>query len=86
VQSAAVWSRSPPHRNHGCRIATRRAARAYRVGHSGAVAAHELGRKPKLTLHQRREPIRRRDVLGETLADIARSYNVSHSAISRLMA
>ena len=45
-----------------------------------------IGRKPKLTVHQRREAIRRRDVLGETLADIARSYNVSRSTISRLAA
>lgn len=46
----------------------------------------QMGRKPKLTVHQRREAIRRRDVLGETLADIARSYNVSRSTISRLAA
>ena len=45
-----------------------------------------LGRKPKLTEHQKREAIRRRDVNGETLAGIARSYNVSRSAISRLTA
>jgi DNA invertase Pin-like site-specific DNA recombinase len=45
-----------------------------------------LGRKPKLTPHQQREAIRRRDVDGETLADIARSYNVSRSTISRLTA
>ena len=45
-----------------------------------------LGRKKKLTLHQQREAIRRRDELGETLADIARSYNVSRSTISRLAA
>jgi DNA invertase Pin-like site-specific DNA recombinase len=43
----------------------------------------KLGRKPKLTDHQRREAIRRRD-RGETTADIARSYNVHHSTISRL--
>ena len=42
-----------------------------------------LGRKPKLTPHQQREAVKRRDA-GETLADIARSYNVSHSTISRL--
>src|SRR3954452_12738476 len=42
-----------------------------------------LGRKPKLTIHQRREAIARRDA-GEVLTDIARSYNVSHSTISRL--
>src|SRR6202011_5996573 len=49
VQTAAVWSRSPPHRNHGYSIAIRRAVRGYRAGHSGAVAAPKLGRKPKLT-------------------------------------
>jgi DNA invertase Pin-like site-specific DNA recombinase len=42
-----------------------------------------LGRKPKLTSHQRREAIARREA-GEVLIDIARSYNVSHSTISRL--
>ena len=43
----------------------------------------KLGRKPKLTLHQTREAVSRREA-GETLMDIARSYNVSHSTISRL--
>jgi DNA invertase Pin-like site-specific DNA recombinase len=43
-----------------------------------------LGRKPKLTAHQRREAIARREA-GEVLTDIARSYNVSHSTISRLV-
>src|SRR5712671_5978036 len=42
-----------------------------------------LGRKPKLTSHQKREAMARRDA-GEVLTDIARSYNVSHSTISRL--
>jgi len=42
-----------------------------------------LGRPPKLTPHQVREAIERRDN-GEALADIARTYNVSHSTISRL--
>jgi DNA invertase Pin-like site-specific DNA recombinase len=42
-----------------------------------------MGRKPKLTPHQRREAIARRDA-GESLVDIGRSYNVSHSTISRL--
>jgi len=45
-----------------------------------------FGRPPKLTAHQRKEAIRRRDSGNETLADIARSYNVSHSTISRLEA
>lgn len=44
----------------------------------------KFGRKPKLTQHQRREAISRRDN-GETLAAIAKSYNVSHSTISRLV-
>ena len=43
-----------------------------------------LGRKPKLTAHQRREAMARREA-GEVLTDIARSYNVSHSTISRLV-
>jgi len=46
----------------------------------------KLGRKPKLTEHQKREAIRRRDLDGETVREIARSYNVSHSTISRLTA
>jgi DNA invertase Pin-like site-specific DNA recombinase len=46
----------------------------------------KLGRKPKLTEHQKREAIRRRDRDGEPLREIARSYNVSHSTISRLAA
>ena len=46
----------------------------------------KLGRKPKLTLHQQHEAIRRRDELGETLSDIARTFNVSRSTISRLAA
>jgi IS30 family transposase len=45
-----------------------------------------MERKPKLTLHQMREAIRRRDKDGETVRDIARTYNVSHSTISRLKA
>lgn len=44
-----------------------------------------MGRKPKLTTHQQQEARRRRDGGKETLADIARSYNVSHSTISRLV-
>ena len=44
----------------------------------------KLGRKPKLTDHQKREAIRRRDRDGEPVREIARSYNVSHSTISRL--
>ncbi len=42
-----------------------------------------MGRKPKLTPHQRREALVRR-AAGEPLVEIARSYAVSHSTISRL--
>jgi len=44
----------------------------------------KLGRKPKLTEHQKREAIRRGDHDDEPMREIARSYNVSHSTISRL--
>jgi DNA invertase Pin-like site-specific DNA recombinase len=42
-----------------------------------------FGRKLKLTPHQRQEAIARREA-GEALVEIGRSYNVSHSTISRL--
>src|SRR5436309_4771358 len=42
-----------------------------------------FGRKPKLNAYQRREAMTRRTA-GEALTEIARSYNVSHSTISRL--
>lgn len=44
----------------------------------------KMGRKPKLTPHQQREAIKRRDAGTETLSEIAQSYAVSHSTISRL--
>jgi DNA invertase Pin-like site-specific DNA recombinase len=44
-----------------------------------------LGRIPKLTAHQQQEARTRREN-GEALTEIARSYNVSHSTISRLRA
>jgi len=47
---------------------------------------HRLGRKPKLTLHQKREAIERRERGDETHAEIGRSYNVSGWTISRLSA
>jgi DNA invertase Pin-like site-specific DNA recombinase len=43
----------------------------------------KMGRKPKLTDHQQREATKRRDK-GERVREIARSYAVSHSTISRL--
>src|SRR3712207_1100331 len=44
----------------------------------------KLGRKPKLTPHQKREALARRELGDETLAEIGRSYNVSGWTISRL--
>jgi len=44
----------------------------------------KMGRPPKLTPHQKKEAIKRRDHGEETLVDIARSYNVSAATISRL--
>jgi DNA invertase Pin-like site-specific DNA recombinase len=43
----------------------------------------KMGRPPKLTPHQVKEALRRRDA-GAPMRDIARTYNVSHSTISRL--
>jgi DNA invertase Pin-like site-specific DNA recombinase len=44
----------------------------------------KMGRKPKMTDHQKREAIKRRDHGKETLAEIGRNYNVSGWTISRL--
>ena len=44
-----------------------------------------FGRKPKLTKHQAREALKR-VAAGETLREIALSYNVDHSTIGRLKA
>src|SRR6516164_2130866 len=46
-------------------------------------AGVKFGRKPKLSEYQRAEAIKRREA-GETLADIAKSYAVDISMISRL--
>jgi DNA invertase Pin-like site-specific DNA recombinase len=43
----------------------------------------KFGRKPKLTKHQREEALNRKRN-GETLTEIAKSYNVSHMTICRL--
>jgi DNA invertase Pin-like site-specific DNA recombinase len=54
-------------------------------GRARAVAnGVKLGRKPKLTPHQRQEAKRRVAAGNETLREIARSYNVHNSTISRL--
>jgi hypothetical protein len=43
-----------------------------------------MGRPSKLTPHQQREAIARRDA-GEALTDIARTFGVSHTTIGRLV-
>jgi hypothetical protein len=45
-----------------------------------------MGRPHKLTAHEQREAIKRRDQGEESLADIGRSYNVSAATISQLTA
>jgi DNA invertase Pin-like site-specific DNA recombinase len=45
----------------------------------------KFGRKPLLTPHQRQEALRRR-AKGQSLMEIGRSYNVSHSTVARLCA
>ena len=45
----------------------------------------KMGRKPKLTPHQQTEAIKRREA-GEPIREIARSYHVHNSTISRLAA
>ena len=47
-------------------------------------AGVKFGRPRKLTAHQRREAIARREAGNETLTDIAATFGVSHSPISRL--
>jgi len=57
-----------------------------RSGRARAVAnGVKMGRKPKLTVHQRGEALARRDA-GESESSIARSFNVNQSTISRLVA
>ncbi len=59
-----------------------------RTGEGRARAASrgvKFGRKPKLTQHQKSEALRRIEA-GEPMRDIARTFNVSHSTISRLPA
>jgi DNA invertase Pin-like site-specific DNA recombinase len=53
-------------------------------GHTRASARGvKMGRKPKLTPHQRKEALRRKQE-GEAVREIARSYIVHNSTISRL--
>jgi DNA invertase Pin-like site-specific DNA recombinase len=56
-------------------------------GRTRAVArGQRMGRPPKLTPHQQKEAIKRRERGEESLTEIGRSYNVSAATISRLTA
>ena len=56
-------------------------------GRARAIAqGQKMGRPFKLTPHQRREALQRRERGEESLAEIGRSYNVSAATISRLTA
>ena len=56
-------------------------------GRARAVArGQKMGRPPKLTPHQQREAIKRRERGEESLTEIGRSDNVSAATISRLSA
>jgi len=56
-------------------------------GRAHAVARGvKLGQKPKLTQHQQRKAVIRRERGEESLAEIGRSYNVSGWTISRTRA
>ena len=58
-------------------------ARTAEGRHRARARGVRMGRRPKLTSHQRREALERK-AAGEPVTEIARSYNVSHSTISRL--
>lgn len=53
------------------------------TGTSVVASLAEQERSLKLTPHQQREAVKQRG-RGESVREIARSYNVSHSTISRL--
>ncbi len=67
----------------GCADMTTTAARTDEGRARAKARGVKLGRRPKLTPHQKREALARRDG-GEPVTEIARSYNVSRSTISRL--
>jgi DNA invertase Pin-like site-specific DNA recombinase len=58
-------------------------ARTAEGRHRAKVRGVHMGRPSKLTPHQRREAVTRREA-GEALTEIARTFDVSHSTISRL--
>ena len=59
---------------------------AAKLGRDRIKERTKFGRKPKPTLHQQREPLKRFEGGNETLWTIALSYSVSHLTIPRLQA
>jgi len=83
-----------PHKGSGCEQRSAECAALFRPtplirartgeGRERAKARGvKMGRKPKLTPHQQAEAIKRREA-GEPIREIARTYNVHNSTISRL--
>jgi DNA invertase Pin-like site-specific DNA recombinase len=69
-------------------MAERERERIIKRTHEGRRIARErgvrMGRKPKLTAHQRRQALKRLTAGDETTREIARDYAVHHSTIARL--
>jgi hypothetical protein len=79
VELVGTLPKAPMAVNH-----VRRNDRHREEGRARAVARGvKMGRKPKLTAYQQREALKCRE-RGEPVCEIGRSYNVSHSTISRL--
>jgi DNA invertase Pin-like site-specific DNA recombinase len=69
-------------------MAERERERIIKRTHEGRRLARErgikMGRKPKLTTHQRQQALKRLAAGDETTRQIARDYAVHHSTIARL--
>ena len=66
------------------RLATMEGALGVASTKATGLGGVKFGRKPKLTRHQIHEALARREAGEASLAEIGRTYNVSHSTISRL--
>jgi hypothetical protein len=76
------FAKVPPQRSRFVCLSVK-SRRFVSSGHPRAGRGVKMGRPPQLTPHQVKEALLRRDT-GEPLRDIARSYNVSHSTISKV--
>jgi DNA invertase Pin-like site-specific DNA recombinase len=62
------------------------AVRGYEGRRLAIARGVRMGRKPKLTAHQRQQAVKRLVAGDETTREIARDYAVHHSTIARLRA